>query len=201
MPDKSSEEELTADLIAFTHVYSCRFYSKRSAEKLRVTPTADVTKRILELSQQGHAMRVIVATLQKEGLGQDSKGRVISKTVVRRILNESAPVRETIVGTPQTNSFGRFAQQHIKLTGGEGGVPHQHATIYQNYKNWCERTGEAPISNRRVAEYLAAQGVNGRINYKNQKVYSGLQLVNLDGSGIWNKANGSDATGLKPDGA
>jgi predicted site-specific integrase-resolvase len=145
VPDQDLEQEFAQDVLNFTHVYSCRMYSRRSAEKLRVAPTADVVKRILELSNNGCASRVIVERLQSEGISTDSKGRQITKSVIARILKETASAKELIVSAPKTNSFGRFAATHVKLLGDSNGSPIQHGTLMTHFKNWCEKNNESPI--------------------------------------------------------
>jgi hypothetical protein len=153
-----------------------------------VTPDADVTKRILELSQKGYAARALVEVLKKEGIDRDSKGRPISKSVVHRILKEAAPVRETIVGAARSNSFGRFAEQHIKITGAEQPLT-QHNTITKHYQEWCKKNDEAPISNVRISRYFKEAGIGGKTHWSGYKVYWGIQLVGLDGQGAWNAQN------------
>ncbi len=187
-PDKSSEEELTADLIAFTHVYSCRFYSKRSSEKRRVAPLPTVVKRILQLNNEGCSQKAIVDRLKSEGVDRDSQNRLVSRTVVahpeRKRWDQSA-----IGGRTAGNSFARFANDHLRIQKVEsidrktGFI--QHMALMTHFKRWCAHKIESTISNRRVFEHLTkVMAVQSKMNWRGQRIYFGISLIDLDGAGI-----------------
>src|SRR5262249_51082898 len=71
---EDSQQELIQDVLALSHIASCRLYGKRGAKARFKSLTTEVVELITSLVLRGHSERYIYDHLAKAGKNTDSNG-------------------------------------------------------------------------------------------------------------------------------
>jgi predicted site-specific integrase-resolvase len=161
---KSAEVELVEDLLALTHLFSCRLYSKRSAATVKRQFDPDVSLEILRLSKQGLPVDECIKRLKGK---TDLKGRPITRWVFQRFVRESGLLDKVMGDQPEANSFHRWAELFLvsvparidpKTGKAAKDTRLTKAEIMKHYLAWCKKQKLEPVTACTVGRYMRQRG-------------------------------------------
>lgn len=171
--------EMAQDLLAITHVYSCRHYSRRGAKANTKHLTNNCVNRILELNRQHKSVKQMAAKLKQEGFYMESEnsGREpVSVNKIYQVLrNQEAldAVDAVVKGNKKipTEQFGRFIDDCVELTENKKDRIKQ-GELYQYYCNWTDEPVDVSTFGHLVLDRLGER--RKRIN--GTRFLAGLKL-------------------------
>ena len=88
LTEKTYEQEMTEDLLAIIHCYSCKYYSRRASETLSKTVDEKAMARMSELQADCLCIADIQAILKAEGFRCENGGQPYTKFILRRTTRE-----------------------------------------------------------------------------------------------------------------
>lgn len=164
--DEDSQQELIQDVLALSHIASCRLYGKRGNKAHFKSLSEEVVELISSLTLSGFSEREIFKRLQKEGKAVDSQNRPFSISLVRRVRRQvlkAEEVKGVVVNGNTTSpaSFESWAKRHLRVGGLAGRRGTDERKIVKAYRTHCEALGEAPqakVTIRRILETRCPSG-------------------------------------------
>jgi hypothetical protein len=194
-PDKTDEQELADDLLNIIHIFSCRKYGSRSAQRLKVNPNPETLSLILHWAYvENYSTYRIVQELDKQGKQYDDQNRLISRRIVRRVVKDNLPFKAAILGkvddeignsldltSPAYLSLNEFSSAQLRMTIG-GNRSLMLSKLKRAYRSYCGLKGLEEASTRQILKYLGKRWPECEVvrNAANGTHYvKGLALHNL----------------------
>lgn len=182
---KTEEQEWVQDLLSLTHVYSCKLYSKRSAERSRTVISDDILADLIKWSGEGVSIRQMVKNLEAANRHLDAKGRHIHQGAIRRVLKSQAKaieaIRQTSSASAPMNSFHAFWRAKVRKA--SEGTKLKRKSLVAKYQEWCKANGQTAVSDKAIGSFLRSHFPNvvqkARKTTSGETIYLGLSLLNL----------------------
>lgn len=197
--DKSEETELADDLMAIIHIFSCRKFGLRSAKNNQANPTPLILNKILTMAYKDKmSSYAITAKLKETGEHLDPRGKVLSRRVIRRLIDENKQLAETFNDTSPATSSGlkEFCKEHVRKTvGGKRNL--QFGKLVKAYRSFAKAKGYQAVSNRSVERFLIKSFPDRPITKDpatGKRSIAGLwiHLSHLPGMSSWKEKGGSN---------
>lgn len=153
------EEMLVSDLLAITHLFSVKLYSKRGNERRKKKLSPEFIERATVLINEGMAIRGVVSQLEKEGF-RDGAGNVVNHNVIRRQIAKPLDKLKKVLPNSETP-----AQRYLRENT-EQAPRHYRLSIdvlYGEYVKWSEKHHAAPVSCKRLLANLNNEKAHGEI--------------------------------------
>jgi predicted site-specific integrase-resolvase len=159
--DKSYVQELTEDILAITHIASCKLYGKRgtrksSASNVRPLPQS-VVDEVNGMLAKGYAVRTIFAHLKHTGKNVYPDGRCFSIQVARRLARQFKAKEHTSLALPSKTvkqSFESWLKERLRAGGPGSRV--KRSRILKAYAKYAEANGLKKVQRKLALEQLAA---------------------------------------------
>lgn len=180
-PERTSQEEMFADISSLIFLAQCSMHGKRSAGKNKVEPSPEILSYILHLHfQQKLSTYAIVTRLKQENKDLTSAGKRISRRIVRRCISQNKGLATAIdseTGTPTdlvSPAFvlGQFSAACLRqTTGGKRKV--LLSKIKAAFRQFCKAHGHSDdVSSRQILRYLASRFPECSINREGNGEYN-----------------------------
>lgn len=140
------EAMLVADLLAITHLFSIKVYSKRSAERRRKKLSPEFVDRATTLINEGMALRGVTEQLAKEGF-TDESGKPVTYSVVRSQIAKPLMKLQKVLPSSETPAQ-RYLRQNTEQMPKNYRV--ERNALYTDYCEWAVRHHVAPVSAKRL---------------------------------------------------
>jgi putative resolvase len=180
-PEKSDSDEMMEDIGSLIFCAQASMHGKRSAGKNKVEPSPEVLSYILHLHfQQKLSTYAIVTRLKQENKHLDSKGRILSRRIIRRCIAQGKPLATAIdgerCGNPDTVSpafvLSEFAAACLRqTTGGRRKV--LFSKIKAAFRQWCKTKGHSDdVSSRTILRFLSSKFPNCEVSRESTGEYN-----------------------------
>jgi len=164
-PERSDSDEMMADISSLIFIAQCSMHGKRSAGRNKVEPSPEILSYILHLHfQQKLSTYAIVTRLKQENKHLDSKGRILSRRIIRRCIAQNKPLATAIdgerCGNPSDVSpafiLSEFAAACLRQTGGKRKV--LFSKVKAAFRQWCKTKGHSDdVSSRTILRFLSSK--------------------------------------------
>jgi hypothetical protein len=164
-PERSDSDEMMADISSLIFIAQCSMHGKRSAGRNKVEPSPEILSYILHLHfQQKLSTYAIVTRLKQENKDKDSKGRTLSRRIIRRCIAQNKPLATAIDSdsgnAPDSVSpafvLNEFAAACLRQTGGRRKV--LFSKVKAAFKAFCKAKGHSDdVSSRTILRFLSSK--------------------------------------------
>jgi len=155
----NDEEMLVADLLAITHLFSVKIYSKRSSERRKKKLSPEFIERATTLINEGMSVRDVANQLEKEGF-RDGNGDIVNYGVIRK--NIAAPLDKLQKLLPKQETP---AMKYLRLNVEKAPSNYRVSIVklYEHYQEWSAKNGVAPVSCKRLLANLPNRRLAGEL--------------------------------------
>lgn len=163
--DKSYIQELTEDILAITHIASCKLYGKRGTKRSSASSIKPVAQTTIDevngMLANGYSVRTIFATLKKAGRNLYEDGKPFSIQIARRLAREFRTNKPTSLASPAKGGKGNFSDWlKARLRVGGPGSRVKRSRILKAYAEHCEANGLKKVQRKLALERLSAHVKN-----------------------------------------
>ncbi len=174
--------ELTEDLCHIIQSFSSRIYSKRSAQRVKITLCPDDLKELFSLYKQGWSARAIARKFkaeQRTGINGKGETKAVTYYQVRHHLENEFATLSKVMGTEDTpNSFNRFFSACIRQTEKEKGRLN-YRNMLKRYGEFCVKHKLEELSGRSVRAILKTMKIEQQLDGNGRTFLYGLQLLKV----------------------
>lgn len=181
--EKSYGETLAEDLLAFTHVYSCRHYAKRSAQTNMKHVSDECVTRMIELRQEGFPIDQITRTLNREGFKQQKKGGAPERVTERIVLRylDSNGIQKALevavgVGNEKKRPIEEFLATRLVRTGKKEDRA-LNKDIRAAYVKWAKGKKVEIETPTNLGKLIVGMGFERGKDGKGNRYYLGVKLA------------------------
>ena len=178
-PDQSDEEELLSELFSVIHSFSCKHYSRRSAETNRTTLKKETIQYVQDRLSIGIPLTTIVVELDKLGhRPANHSEKPISYHVLKRYLDSEQIQKIIPKKENKKNSFRLFYDRHIRKTGDETKRTMKKEVV-RKYREYCDMNNVLEkdiISDRAIGVFLKAEGWQKRLSHEALTTFVQLEV-------------------------
>jgi putative resolvase len=185
--DKSYIQELTEDILAITHIASCKLYGKRgtkrsSASNAKALPQS-VVDEVNGLLSKGYSIRTVFARLKQAGTNVYEDGKAFSIQIIRRLaraFKANAASSLALSTKPGKASFAEWLKARLRVGGPGSRV--KRSRILKAYADYCEANGLKKVQRKLALEQLAKFTKNLNVESTpcgesgNDRLFTGLNL-------------------------
>ncbi|MDP6558092.1 MAG: hypothetical protein QGG71_25730 [Pirellulaceae bacterium] len=127
--------------------------------------------------KSGFSYRAIARRLAAEGRGKDTKGRVISRNVVMRRLQENWATLERLYADEEIekNSFELFVEKFVCKAKSETRLGRKQ--LITTYEDWCKQEKIPALSSRKISTVTARLDWQKKFGARGNVVFVGLSLT------------------------
>lgn len=164
--DKSYIQELTEDILAITHIASCKLYGRRGTKNSSASNTKALPQSVVDevngLLAKGYSIRTVFARLKQAGKNVYEDGKAFSIQIIRRLAREfkaNTASSLALSDKPAKKTTGKasFADfLRTRLRAGGAGSRVKRSKILAAYKAHCEANELTLVSRKLAYEQLAA---------------------------------------------
>jgi len=153
------EEMLVADLLAITHLFSVKIYSKRSSERRKKKLSPEFIERATTLLNEGMSVRDVANQLEKEGF-RDGNGDVVTYGVIRKNIATPLNKLQKLLPKQETPAM-KFLRLNVEKAPSNYRV--SIVKFYEHYQEWSAKNGVAPVSCKRLLANLPNRRLAGEL--------------------------------------
>lgn len=153
---KGMAELLSEEILSILTHYTAKASGAKSKIICEVKVPPETAKLVWQWHRQGYSNRYIVAQLKTEGRDKGQNGRLLTKSVVQRILREHGRTLNSVFpnsADSPANSFAQFFQAVVRMTNQTGTVT-SRKQLAARYESWCRQNGHRPMSDKGISKTL-----------------------------------------------
>jgi putative resolvase len=140
-PEKTEQQELVEDMLALTHLMSCKVYSRRANSEKQANVPATVVKQMFILYKQGFSYGDVAEILAKKGIRFSNMAGtkqlqptfMIVKNQLQQNWNSLCQLYKDI----PSSSLEDYVTKKVGTTGNESHTI-KVSSFYAQYKKWCK---------------------------------------------------------------
>ncbi|MCE9553041.1 MAG: recombinase family protein [Planctomycetes bacterium] len=174
--EKSENESLTDEILSILTHYTAKASGKKNKKINEVRMDESQLRDAYQWSKAGLGYRGIAHRLAQQGRGTSENGKLITRNVVMRRLQENWATLERLYEneTVEQNSFEVFAASYVRQ-GGEG-TKLSRQRLLEAYLTYCGANGLPVLSSRRISRSTAKMGWVKVFSANGSVMFQGLSL-------------------------
>jgi putative resolvase len=151
-------QEMAADVMAIMHIYSCRYYGKRSGERTKIDLDEATMERVHELRQQGIAYRHVITILNQEGFTNKNDEPFRTQNVRRKYQDWVSRKNKTAILTDQPQEKQLLDQWLEERCDKKQSEQTPTKQLYQSYADFVAAKGGELTSHRLFTQGMMKRG-------------------------------------------